>query len=82
MLDHQSGHTRSIDRYHADVEVDIVFKAATSQAQRTLLDASNWALVTINAAGTIWRAATDSSTVRDKWGVIAPMTGHVGESGV
>lgn len=51
MLHYQSGHTaRSIDRYYADVEVDIVFKDATSQALRTLLDGSNWALVTINAA--------------------------------
>jgi hypothetical protein len=41
---------RSIDRYYADVEVDIVFKDATSQALRTFLDGSNWALVTINAA--------------------------------
>jgi hypothetical protein len=51
MLDYQSGHTaRSIHRYYADVEVDIVFKDATSQALRTFLDGSNWALVTINAA--------------------------------
>jgi hypothetical protein len=36
----------------------------------------------MNAAGTIWLGTEHSSALRDKWSVIAPMTGHVSESGV